>query len=288
METELAQLVEAYRASRLRRREFLARVTAVTGSYALAHHWLETSGVAATVVSPQESAAAGVDSSTEKYPSGDVQAEGYLSRPRKPGRHPGILVIHENRGLNEHIRDVARRFAAQGFAALAPDALARRGGTASMENPDKARDAIGTLTPEEVMRDLMAGFDFLTERKEVDLRRIASIGFCWGGARSFLLATANPKLRAAVVFYGTTPPAEKLAAIACPVLGIYGEKDERITGRVPETAEQMKKAGKRFEYKIYPGADHAFFNDTSPTRYHAEAAKDAWALTLKFLRAHLA
>jgi len=125
-------------------------------------------------------------------------------------------------------------------------------------------------------------------RRAADPKSIASIGFCWGGARSFLLATANDRLRAAVVFYGTTPPLDRLSAISCPVLGIYGEKDERITARVPETAEAMKKAGKVFESKIYPGAQHAFFNDTSAERYHAEAAKDAWALTLKFLRARLA
>jgi carboxymethylenebutenolidase len=112
------------------------------------------------------------------------------------------------------------------------------------------------------------------------------VGFCWGGARSFTLATESDRLRAAVVFYGNTPPLERLAQVHCPLLGLYGETDKQITSRVPETAEAMKRAGKRFEYKIYTGAGHAFFNDTGE-RYNAEAAKDAWTRTLAFLRKNL-
>jgi carboxymethylenebutenolidase len=134
------------------------------------------------------------------------------------------------------------------------------------------------------MSDLNAGLDFLNNHQSVKKGKLASIGFCWGGARSFTLATEPNDLKAAVVFYGTAPTEEQLAKVHCPVLGIYGETDERITSKVPEVAAAMKKLNKKYESKIYPGAPHAFFNDTNAERYKPEAAKDAWTQTLAFLK----
>ncbi|MDF2440171.1 MAG: carboxymethylenebutenolidase [Abditibacteriota bacterium] len=277
-------IVEDYRNRGLNRRDFLTRLIATTGSMAAAHTLLETSGLAATVLSERESQQAKVSSATIEYPSENgIKVGGYLSMPQSAGSFPAVVVIHENRGLNEHTRDVARRFAAEGFVALAPDALSRKGGTAQMKSPDEARAAITALPAEAAIADLKAGLEYLNSLPQVQRGKLGSVGFCWGGARSFTLATASDLLRASVVFYGSTPPLEELSKVRCPVLGLYGETDERITSKVPETAEAMQKAGKSFEYKIYPGAGHAFFNDTGE-RYNAEAAKDAWNRTLAFLR----
>jgi carboxymethylenebutenolidase len=276
-----------YQNGQLDRRAFLARLITLTGSMAAAHLLLEKTGLAQTVLSEKESERLGIVSSEVRFPGrDDVTLDGALSTPPGAARHPGIVVIHENRGLNEHIRSVARRFAEAGFVALAPDALARVGGTGSMASPDAAREAIGKLSPETTMDDLKAALAYLNAHPRVLRGRLASIGFCWGGARSFLLATESDLLRAAIVFYGSAPPPEKLTQVRCPVFGFYGETDERITSQVPEVARTMAQAGKQFEYKIYPGAGHAFFNDTGE-RYNAAAAADAWKLTLKYLNAHL-
>jgi carboxymethylenebutenolidase len=284
MKNQIENIVDEYAAEKLDRRGFLTRVIALTGTYAAAHLLLEQTGLARTVISEVESKKANVDSSTVEYKNGDAKLSGYLSKPQKKGKYPAILVIHENRGLNEHTRDIARRFAAAGYVALAADALSRKGGTASFETPDKAREAMTSLNMTEVIGDLNAGLAFLNSHPNVKKGRLASIGFCWGGARSFTLATESNDLKAAVVFYGTAPTNEQLAKVRVPVLGIYGSKDERITSKVPEVAAEMKKLNKTYEYKIYEGAEHAFFNDTNPQRYNAEAAKDAWTQTLAFLK----
>jgi len=287
MSERMESIVEAYRGGLLDRRAFVARLIALTGSMAAAHMLLETTGLAATLVSEIESKQSKVNSESVTFPSaGGVSVSGYLSTPEGKGRHAAVVVIHENRGLNDHTRDVARRFAAEGFTALAPDLISRKGGTASMQSPDKAREALSSITPEEATTDLKAALAFLDAHARVRPGQLGSVGFCWGGARSFLLAAESERLRAAVVFYGSAPPPEKLAQVRAPILGLYGETDERITSRVPEVAEALKKAGKKFEYKIYPGAGHAFFNDTGQ-RYDANAAKDAWARTLAFFREHL-
>ena len=283
MNKQIEQAVEDYTAEKTDRRGFLTRLVALTGTYAAAHLLLEQTGLAQTVMSDKESKKANVDSSAVEYKNGDVKLSGYLSKPLKKGKYPAILVIHENRGLNEHTRDVARRFAAAGYVALAADALSRKGGTGSFETPEKAREAFSSLDMTKVMSDLNAGLNFLNSHKNVKKGKLASIGFCWGGARSFKLATEPNNLKAAVVFYGTAPTDEELAKIHVPVLGIYGETDERITSKVPEVAKKMKELKKTYEYKIYDGAGHAFFNDTGD-RYNAEAAKDAWERTLAFLK----
>ena len=287
MEQPIETIIAEYRGRRLTRRDFFARLIGVTGSYAAAHLLLERSGLAATLVSEIESQQANVDSSTVEYLNGAVKLNGYLSKPKAKGKYPAILVIHENRGLNDHTRDVARRFAANGFVALAIDALARKGGTATMDTPEKVRDAFAAIPAADVLSDLNAGLAFLNQHPNVKKDKLASIGFCWGGARSFLLSTEANKLRAAVVFYGTAPTEEQLAKVHCPVFGVYGETDERITSKVPEVDAALKKLKKPYEYKIYKGAAHAFFNDTNPQRYNAEAATDAWAQTLAFLKKQL-
>lgn len=275
-------LIAGYRSEALSRRAFLGKLIAATGGMAAAHLLLERTGLAATLVSDTESKRAGVASKTITYPGGEKPVTAYLSEPKGNAPFPAVIVIHENRGLNEHTRGVARRFAAQGFVAVAPDLLSRQGGTDKMESPDAARAAIMGMDPADAIADLEAGLKYLAGRPNVDADQLGSVGFCWGGARSFTLATRSKLLHACVVFYGSTPPMETLPQVHCPVLGLYGGTDERITSHVPETAEAMQKAGKDFTYHIYPGAGHAFFSDTGQN-YNAEAAKDAWTRTLAFL-----
>lgn len=291
MTTEATHSVETivaeYRERKLNRRDFLARLIGATGSMAAAHLMLERSGLAATLLSDAESRDVRVTSSTiECATTSGNPLKAYLSIPDGAGRFPAVVVIHENRGLNEHTRDVARRFAGEGFVALAPDLLSRVGGTASMKTPDDARAAIMAIAPADALSDLKASLSYLDSHSRVNRGQLGSVGFCWGGARSFLLATSDARLRGAVVFYGSTPPTEQLANIGCPVLGLYGATDERITSKVPETVAAMQTANKPFEHKIYAGAGHAFFNDTGPN-FNAEAAMDAWKLALAFLRENL-
>lgn len=287
MSENIERIVGDYVAERTDRRGFLTRMIALSGTYAAAHLLIERSALAQTALSDKESAKAKVDSAAVEYMNGSVKLTGYLSKPVKKGRYPAIVVIHENRGLNEHTKDVARRFAAAGYVALATDALARSGGTASFETPEKVREAFGKLDMKDVMSDLNASLEFLNSHKNVKKGKLASIGFCWGGARSFLLAAEPNKLRAAVVFYGSAPANDILAKVKCPVLGIYGGTDERITSKVPEVEAELKKLKKPFEYKVYEGAPHAFFNDTNGERFRPEAAKDAWERTLAFLKKNL-
>jgi len=293
----ISETLESYRSGRIGRRELLQSIIAVTGSYTAAHLFLESNGLAATLISTIEAQNANVDAETVKYPSGRFEITGYLVKPKGAARHPGVIVIHENRGLNEHIRDVARRFASEGFVALAPDLLSRVGGTGNtarrpagpVEEADESgrtaggvTEAIASLPLYGVIDDLKASFEFLEKQPTVEATHISSVGFCWGGWRSFTLATALPKLNKAVVFYGSSPDSgfEKVQA---SVLAHYAETDARITGNAIWTKKMMDSANKKFQYYIYPKSDHAFFNDTG-NRYNAEASKVAWQRTLEFLR----
>ncbi len=276
-----------YRGGKLNRRDFLARLAVITGSMAAAHLLVEKSGLA-QVISQKETEKGTIRVSGEdvSFSNGDLNLGGYLVAPSGNGPFPAVVVIHENRGLNEHTRDVARRFAVEGFVALAPDALARIGGTASMKTPNETRSAIGTVTPEQALADLEAALIYLDTLPNVRKGHLGSVGFCWGDARSFALTLNSDKVRGSVVFYGSAPPTAELVNVKAPVLGLYGELDTRITSAVPEVAAAIQAAGKSFDSKIYKGANHAFFNDTGE-RYAPTAAADAWAKAVGFLREKL-
>jgi carboxymethylenebutenolidase len=294
----ISESLESYRSGRISRRELLQSIIAVTGSYTAAHLFLERTGLAATLISTIEAQNANVDAETVKYLSGRFEITAYLAKPRGAGKHPGVIVIHENRGLNENIRDVTRRFAAEGFIALAPDLLSRVGGTGTSTRsrpagPVDAADesgrtggdvteAIASLPLYGAIDDLKAGFEFLEKNPAVEPTHISTVGFCWGGWRSFTLATVLPKLSKTVVFYGSSPDAG-FEKIQSPVLAHYAEADTRITGNALWTKKMMDSASKKFQYYIYPKTDHAFFNDTG-NRYNPDASKLAWQRTLEFLR----
>lgn len=289
MAENVEKLAQEYRDGRISRREFIQKAVVFTGSLAAATSLLDSllsPSAYAAQVDPNDPA---LTSSEIKYASTDgVSIGAYLTRPKGEGRLPAVVVIHENRGLNDHIRDVARRLAKVGYVALAPDLLSRQGGTGSFASPDAAIEGISKVDEEVVTKDLTGCINYIKGQNYVRANKIGVVGFCWSGGHSMLILTRNKDLAAGVVYYGRNPKdLDDIKNISGPVLASYGEKDERITSGVPALEEAMKKHGKSFEYKIYPGAQHAFNNDTNPQRYNAEAAKDAWGRTLEFFKKHL-
>jgi carboxymethylenebutenolidase len=232
---------------------------------------------------------------TVDIPTSDpsVQLKGYLALNQVamgagggpgagPARPGGVLVVHENRGLTEHIKDVVRRIAIAGYVGLGVDLLSRAGGTDAHPDEGARTGILGQTAQDVLLGDLMAGVEYLKSREDVNPGRIGAIGFCFGGGMVWRLATKQGDLKAAVPFYGPNPPLEDVLNIKAAVLGIYGSLDSRITGGVPELEEALKNAGVTYEIKIYDGAEHAFHNDTGP-RYNPEAAKDVWEKTLAWL-----
>ena len=275
-----------FSAVRINRRAFFQRLIAVVGSSPLAFLLMEKNGLALSLLSQIESENANVDSAPVMYPGKGATLQGHLSKPKGDGPFPAIIMVHHGFGLDDHSRDVTRRLAAEGFAALGVDLLSRKGGTASMSDPQAALTMIGDLTDEEFINDLGAAYDYLISLSAIKKDGIGIMGFCSGGSQAFLYATVNSNLKGLVVFYGSAPADELLTKVQCPVLGNYGALD-RISEGVPATAATMQKLGKSFDYKIYPDAPHAFFHDVRPERYREAAAKDAWSRTIDFFHKHL-
>jgi carboxymethylenebutenolidase len=218
-------------------------------------------------------------------PDGSGTMRGYLVRPANAtGKLPGILVVHENRGLNPHIQDIARRLAADGFMALSVDFLSPMGGTPADE--DKARDMIGTLDAGKVVSDADAAVAWLKARPDSN-GKVGMVGFCWGGGIVGRAATADPDLDAAVVFYGLAPDTSAVASIKAPLLLHYAGLDDRINASVPGFEEALKKGGKTYTLYRYEGVNHAFNNDTSAGRYDEAAAMLAWQRTIDFFKKNL-
>jgi carboxymethylenebutenolidase len=212
-------------------------------------------------------------------PNGYGKARGYLALPAKTDRKlPAILVIHENRGLNPHIEDVARRFALENFVAFAPDALFPLGGYPGDE--DKARELFPKLDQAKTREDFVAAFEFLKKRPETT-GKVGAVGFCYGGGMVNYLATRLPDLAAGVAFYGSAPNLEDVPKIKAPLLIQSAETDERINASWPGYEQALKAANVRYERFLYPGTQHGFHNDTTP-RYDAAAAKLAWQRTVDF------
>lgn len=217
-------------------------------------------------------------------PSEESEVLGYLAKPNNASSSIGVIVIHENKGLVPYVEDVARRLARVGFVALAPDLLSRRGGTAAFQTSDEVTAALGSIDRIELVEDLMASVSFLSEADFVDSNRIGVVGFCFGGGMAWRLITKDSRVSRAVPFYGPNPPLEDVPNIEADVLAIYGGLDQRINAGIDEIELAMIEAGKTFRKEIFDGAQHAFHNDTNPDRYHPEAATQAWAHALDWLR----
>jgi carboxymethylenebutenolidase len=217
-------------------------------------------------------------------PEGNGKARGYLVKPVQiKGKLPTVLVVHENRGLNPHIEDIARRVALENFIAFAPDALFTLGGYPGDE--DKARELFPKLDQSKTRNDFIAAANYLKALLDGN-GKVGVVGFCYGGGIASFLATRIPDLGAAVSFYGGAPAAEEVAKIKAPVLVHHGEKDERLMAGWPAYEAALKSNGVRYQGFVYPGAQHGFNNDTTP-RYDEAAAKLAWQRTMDFFNQYL-
>lgn len=282
MDQRIINLYDEYTHKPLSRQEFLRRLVLLTGGTATAMAILpliEVNYANAAVTSSD-------DLFTERitYPgvNGDMQA--YVARPKDEKKYAAVVVIHENRGLNAHIEDVTRRAAIAGYLAIAPNALSVFGGKPA--NEDDARAKFQQLNQSETLQNFIKVFDYLAKRK--DCNGIwGCVGFCWGGGIANDLAVNVPSLKAAVAFYGRQPKAEDVAKIKAAVQLHYGSLDERIDAGIPAYEEALKKNNITYELYMYEGANHAFHNDTAPTRYNEAAAKLAWQRTIQFFGKYL-
>lgn len=225
---------------------------------------------------------------TVQYQSGKVPMKAFVAAPQTKEKRPAILIVQEWWGLTEHIKDIARRYAAEGYVAIAPDLYSRLGHALTTDASEAGR-LMNTLKQEDGINDLNATVAYLKTVPEVDATKIGVTGFCMGGSYALMLPCVNTEIKAAVPFYGQVPnPDTALQKLACPVLYIYGEDDGWITkADVQRLAAALKKYNKPGEIKTYPGAPHAFFRDTDPSVYRKDAAKDAWARAKAFFRQHL-
>jgi carboxymethylenebutenolidase len=220
-----------------------------------------------------------------QFPGEGTTLQGYQARPNREGASPVVLVCHENRGLTDHIKDVTRRLAKAGYAALAVDLLSRQGGSSAVGS-DQAPGALGNIEPDQFVQDFLSGWRYLGKQPFAQADRVGMVGFCFGGGVTWLMATRMPELRAAVPFYGPHPPVEEVPNIQAAVLAIYGERDQRINQGIPAIEAAMQQNDKIYEKVIYPDADHAFHNDTG-SRYNPVAAQDAWSKTLAWFEKYL-
>jgi len=282
MDQRIINLYDEYTHKPLSRKEFLNRLTLLTGSTAAAMAILPFIEV------NQEKAAITPDDDlfTERisYPgvNGDMQA--YVARPKEEKKYSTVVVIHENRGLNAHIEDVTRRAAKAGYLAIAPNALAPLGGTPA--NEDEARAKFQQLKAEDNLQNFIKVFDYIPSRKDNN-GKFGCVGFCWGGAMANSLAVNVPTLKAAVAFYGRQPKAEDVPKIKAALQLHYAGLDEGVNAGIPAYEDALKKAGVKYELYMYEGVNHAFHNDTAPSRYNEAAAKLAWQRTIEFFGKYL-
>ena len=283
MEQKIIDLFDRYTHGGMNRRDFLERLSALAGSTAAATALLPVleNNYAEAAMVPEDDLSI-VAGAAEIAPG----IKGYLVRPKAAGTYPVVFVVHENRGLNPHIKDVTRRVAKEGFIAFGGDFLTSKGGTPADE--DKARELIGTLTPQEISVFGTAALDALA-KIEGGNGKVGAVGFCWGGGVVNQLAVAgDPNLKAGVSYYGMQPKAADVPKITAPLMLHYAGLDDRINAGIKDYEAALKADGKVFEAFVYDGVNHAFNNDTNAARYNKAAADLAWGRTVGFFRKYLA
>jgi carboxymethylenebutenolidase len=280
MDQKIITLFDRFTHGGMSRRDFMDRLTGLAGSAAAAAAilpMLENNYAMAQMVAADD---ARLTIEEVTLPSG---IKGHLAMPKGAAKLPAVMVIHENRGLNPHIKDVTRRMALEGFLAFGPDFLTKAGGTPA--DADAARDMIGKLSPEETVQMATSVRADLAAHAN-STGKVGAIGFCWGGGLVNSLAVADPALAAGVAYYGRQAPAADVAKITAPLMLHYASLDERINAGIAEYEAALKAAGKSYELHMYEGANHAFNNDTNEARYNKEAADLAWSRTVAFLKTH--
>ena len=282
LDRRIVELYDEYTHRPLDRRSFMNRLIAIAGSAAAAE-------AALALLEPNYAQAQQVPADDARIESrridetiGGVKLKGYLVTPKAQAKRGGVLVIHENRGLNPHIEDVTRRAALAGFTALGVDFLTPLGGTPA--DADAARALFPQLRPEDVVAQGRAALAFLKARPDTT-GKVGAVGFCWGGGAVNDLAVSAPELNAGVVFYGRSPDLAKVPQIKARLLIQHAARDTRLVEGLPAYEAALKAAGINYQAIVYPDVDHAFHNDTSAERYNAAAAKLAWERTVAFLAA---
>jgi len=278
MDQSIINLYDEYTHKPLSRTEFLKKLVSLTGSTAAAMAILPLIEVnyAHATVTPHDD----LFTETISYPGVPNNMQAYVARPATVKQYPAVIVIHENRGLNAHIEDVTRRAANAGYLAIAPNALSALGGTPPA-NEDEARTKFQELKPENNLQNFINVFDYLKTRKDFN-GQVGCVGFCWGGGMANDLAVNVPSLKAAVAFYGRQPNAADVSKIKAAIQLHYGSLDERINAGIPGYEAALKQYKITYELYMYEGVNHAFHNDTAPTRYNEAAAKLAWQRTIDF------
>ncbi len=284
MRQDVIDLYDQYVHGGISRRDFLDRLTRTVGGSAAALALLptlENNYTQAPIVPADD---AGLATGRASYDAAGTKMSGYLAREKGGKKRPAVIVVHENRGLNPHIEDVARRIAQAGFLAFAVDALSPLGGTPS--NEEEAIKLIGTLKMDETVAHYAAAVKFLSAHPE-STGKVGAVGFCWGGGVVNRLAAAGPTLAAGVAYYGMQLPAAEVPKVSCPLLLHYAGLDQRIDAGIPDFKAALDANKKSYELFMYEGANHAFNNDTNAARYDKAAATLAWGRTVAFLRKYL-
>jgi carboxymethylenebutenolidase len=284
MDQRIINLYDQFTHGGMNRRDFLDRLTGLAGSAAAGAALLpllQNDYAKAAIVAADDGR---LVSERVSYDSPHGKINSYLVRAKAKGKRPAIVVIHENRGLNPHIEDVARRLALEGFLALSPDLLSLVGGTPPSE--DAARDLHTKMNREEAIAASVAAVSYLGKHEE-STGKIGAVGFCFGGGVVNRMATDGPDLAAGVAYYGTQPPADKVPAIKAALMLHYAETDENINKGIAAYEAALKANNKKFTINSYPGTQHAFNNDTGAARYNKPAADLAWERTLAFFKEQL-
>jgi carboxymethylenebutenolidase len=278
------ELYDEFTHGTMSRRDFMERLAKLAGGAAAAAALVPVlqNNYAEAGIVPEDDERLVTEKAT--YEVTGVTMSGYLARPKGDEKLPAVIVIHENRGLNPHIKDVTRRMALEGFLAFAPDALSPVGGTPADE--DKAREMIYELDPDATVARLAAAVPFLAAH-EGSTGKVGAVGFCWGGGMVNEVAAAGVGLAAGVPYYGRQLPAEEVPKISAPLCLQYAGLDERINAGIDAFVAALEADDKTFELHIYEGANHAFNNDTNAARYDKAAADLAWARTVEFLKRYL-
>ncbi len=282
MDEKFGNLYENYLNGKIVRRDFVKKAGRILGSTIAASTFLplfEANYLQAAELGENEGELFTEDIT---YPgeTGDIKA--FLARPKKKKKYPAVIVIHENKGLQPHIKDVNRRMAAEGFLSIAPDALSPLGGTPN-NNVDEATKLLRELDQEKTIKNLVAAVKYLKTHPQ-STGKVGCTGFCWGGAMTNNVAVNAPDLNAAVPYYGSCPKSEDVPKIKASVLAHYASDDERINKGIEEFEKALKTAGKDYKIFVYEGTKHAFNNDSNKERYNEEAAKLAWKRTIEFFK----
>lgn len=283
MDQKIIKLYDEYTHSSLSRKEFMKKLAILTGSTAIAVTilpLLENNYTSAAAIINEDN----LQIEYITYSGVDCEMKAILAKPKNGSNLGCVLVIHENRGLNPHIIAVTKRIAAEGYLAMGVDALSPFGGTPADE--DQGRSLIAKLDPEKNLKNLLKGLDYLRNRKDGN-GKVGCIGFCWGGAMVNKLAVNDPNLLAAVAYYRTQPKTEEVSSIRSSIMLHYGGLDERVNAGIPAYEQALKQNKIDYKLYIYPGVNHAFNNDTSPTRYDEAAAKLAWKRTITLFQSKL-